>query len=136
MFGGNSNWRGPIWLPMNYLLIEALERYHRFYGDDLQVEMPDGQRAQDEPPRRRRGAHAAALVALPARRRGSRPCLAPAPGGRREAEVGDRVLFHEYFDGDTGRGLGASHQTGWTALVIPLLERKVAVPARKRGKPA
>ena len=136
MFGGNSNWRGPIWLPVNYLLIEALERYHRFYGDDLQVEMPTGSgRKMNLLDVSRELARRLSSLFLPDAS-GHRPCLAPAPGGTSEADLGDRVLFHEYFDGDTGRGLGASHQTGWTALVIPLLERKVAVPARRRGKPA
>jgi len=126
MFGGNSNWRGPVWLPMNYLLVEALERYHRFYGDDLQIEVPTGSGrktnllgAAREISRR--------LSALFLRGPdGRRPCLAPAPGRVAEAVADDRVLFHEYFDGDTGRGLGASHQTGWTSLVVRLLERKAA----------
>jgi len=126
MFGGNSNWRGPVWLQMNYLLIEALERYHRFYGDDLTVELPTGSGrrvnllvASQEITRR--------LATLFLRGKdGERPCLATPPGGARAPAAGDSVLFHEYFDGDTGRGLGATHQTGWTALVAGLLERKAA----------
>ena len=129
MFGGNSNWRGPVWLPMNYLLVEALERYHRFYGDDLQIEVPTGSGrrtnllgAAREISRR--------LTALFLRGPdGRRPCLATPPGGVAEAVPDDRVLFHEYFDGDTGRGLGAAHQTGWTSLVVRLLERKAAEAA-------
>jgi hypothetical protein len=121
-FGGNSNWRGPIWLPMNYLLIEVLKRFHLFYGDDLLVEMPTGSgrkmnllAVSREITRR--------LSSLFLRGPdGARPCLATAPGGRRAPDAGGRILFHEYFDGDTGRGLGASHQTGWTALIVRLLE--------------
>ena len=117
MFGGNSNWRGPIWLPINFLLIEALERYGRFFGDNLKVECPTGsgrmctlQQVADELATRltklfRRGPD------------GQRPF---AGGDGRFAEHPhwrELWLFHEYFDGDTGRGCGASHQTGWTALI-------------------
>jgi hypothetical protein len=126
MFGGNSNWRGPIWLPMNYLFVEALERYYGFYGDDFQVEMPTGsgrrmnlRQVAQEIERRL----ASLFLKGPD---GKRPCMAAAPGGVQTDPGSDRVLFHEYFDGGTGRGLGASHQTGWTALVARLLERQAA----------
>ena len=128
LFGGNSNWRGPIWVPVNYLLVEALERYHHFYGDDLQVECPTGsgqmrnlKQVACEITRR------LTRIFLPDAS-GQRPChgedrrYASQPGWR------DLVLFYEYFHGDTGRGLGASHQTGWTALVARLLED---VPCRE-----
>ncbi len=122
LFGGNSNWRGPVWFPVNYLLVEALERYHHFYGDAFKVEMPTGSgvwmtlgEAARELSRR------LASLFLPDAE-GKRPSF----GGRDPAwatSAADRelVLFHEYFHGDTGRGLGASHQTGWTALVTELL---------------
>jgi hypothetical protein len=124
LWGGNSNWRGPVWFPLNYLLIEALERYHHFYGDTVRVEFPTGSG---------RMLNLAQTAAELARRLGSlfrrnangrRPCdgddaladrLASDPHWR------DLLWFHEYFDGDTGRGLGASHQTGWTALVTRCL---------------
>ncbi len=122
MFGGNSNWRGPIWLPMNYLLIEALERYDHFYGDDLRVECPTGsgrllrlRQVAVEIARR------IARLFLPDET-GVRPCQKRAPDAIFGPHGKDLVLFHEYFDGDTGRGLGASHQTGWTALIVRLLE--------------
>ncbi len=120
MFGGNSNWRGPVWFPLNYLLIEALERYHHFYGDDLQVECPTGSgrrmNLQQVATSWRRGS--SALFRRDAD--GRVPATAATRASRRSALAG-AVLFHEYFHGDTGRGLGASHQTGWTALVVRLL---------------
>jgi hypothetical protein len=122
LFGGNSNWRGPVWFPINYLLIEALQKFHHFYGDDFRVEMPTGsgrmltlREVGDELAGRLAG-----LFLLDDH--GRRPVDGdrPANGGTDPAE---HVLFYEYFDGDTGAGLGASHQTGWTALVAKLLDQ-------------
>jgi hypothetical protein len=122
LFGGNSNWRGPVWMPPNYLLIEALERYHHFYGDDLRVEYPVGSG---------RGLTLLEVArALQARVAGIFLC---GPDGRRafqgddarfaaDPSSRDLLLFHEYFHGETGRGLGASHQTGWTALIVRFVE--------------
>ncbi len=122
LFGGNSNWRGPVWFPVNYLLVEALERYHHFYGDDFRVECPAGS-----------GKRVTLLEA--AREISSRHLriFLPGPAGGRPVHGGDArfagdpawkdlVLFYEYFHGETGRGLGASHQTGWTSLVVRWLE--------------
>ena len=121
LFGGNSNWRGPVWLPLNYLLIEALERYHHFYGEDLTVECPTGSGRR----------MTLAEVAGELQRRLARPFLADAAGARplhgsdrRYADDPawrDLVLFYEYFHAETGQGLGASHQTGWTALITGIL---------------
>jgi hypothetical protein len=121
LFGGNSNWRGPVWFPINYLFIDALYRYSRYYGPDFKVEHPVGsgqqltlvQVAQDLTRR---------LVAL----------FLPGADGRRPVHGAndllqedpawrDLIWFHEYFHGDTGAGLGASHQTGWTGLVLHLI---------------
>jgi glycosyl hydrolase family 63 len=96
LFGGNSNWRGPIWFPINYLLIETLEIYYLFYGDELKVECPTGS---------------------------GRPCHGGDPRYATDPHWKDLVLFYEYFHGDTGRGLGASHQTGWTAMVVRCFHR-------------
>ena len=111
LFGGNSNWRGPIWLPINFLLIEALRKFHHYYGDDFLVEHPTNsgnlrtlsQIADD----------------LAAR-------LSRLFTQRHSAPFDDEqhVLFHEYFHADTGQGLGASHQTGWTALIATLLAER------------
>jgi hypothetical protein len=119
LFGGNSNWRGPIWFPLNYLLVEALGRYHSFYGDDLKVECPTGSgrwMTLDEVAREL----ATRLVRL------FRPDAAgrrPYQGSATAAGQDEPILFYEYFDAETGRGLGASHQTGWTALVTNCLEK-------------
>jgi hypothetical protein len=123
LFGGNSNWRGPIWFPVNYLLVEALERYHHFYGEALTVEYPTGSgRRATLGEVARDLARRLARLFLPDER-GARPCHG---GERRYAEdphFRALVLFHEYFHGDTGRGVGASHQTGWTGLVAKLLQQ-------------
>jgi hypothetical protein len=135
-FGGNSNWRGPVWFPLNYLLIEALERHHHFYGDRLKVECPTG---SGKLMTLCEVAHELSLrltsLFMP-REDGERPChggdaLFMDPAWR------DLVLFHEYFSGDTGRGLGAAHQTGWTALVTEMIEdiarRRAAAEAMGGG---
>jgi hypothetical protein len=125
MYGGNSNWRGPVWFPINYLVIRALRQYHSSAGDDFTVEYPTGsgtratlaEVAQDLSDR---------LVAI----------WLPGPDGRRPAYGGvellqtdpawrSNLLFFEYFNGDDGAGLGAMHQTGWTALVADLIIDRV-----------
>ncbi|MEW6270394.1 MAG: glucosidase [Thermodesulfobacteriota bacterium] len=123
LFGGNSNWRGPVWLPVNFLLIEALQRYHFFYGDDLKVECPTGSgvrmnlwQVAAELSRR------LVRLFLPDEH-GVRPSLREVPLFRKDPHFTDLVLFHEYFHGETGAGLGASHQTGWTALVAKLIQQ-------------
>jgi hypothetical protein len=123
LFGGNSNWRGPLWFPVNYLLIESLQRYNHYFGDGLRVEFPTGSGR-----RMNLGEVAAELS-----RRLSRIFLRDGAGRRavfgdtekfqHDPHFRDLILFHEYFHGDTGAGLGASHQTGWTALVAKLLQQ-------------
>lgn len=122
MFGGNSNWRGPVWMPINYLLVEALDRYNLYYGDSFKVECPTGSgnmmnlgEVANEIRRRLIG------LFLPDAT-GQRPCHGDERTYARKDEWKDLVLFYEYFHGDTGRGLGASHQTGWTSLVSCLLK--------------
>jgi hypothetical protein len=122
LFGGNSNWRGPIWFPLNYLLVEALERYHHFYGDDLRLECPTGSgRYLDLGQVASEIASRLSRIFLP-REDGSRPCHGTEARYASDPNFSELLLFSEYFNGDDGRGVGASHQTGWTALVISCIE--------------
>ena len=121
-FGGNSNWRGPIWMPLNYLLIESLQRFYEYYGDRFQVEYPTGsgrlyslQQISIELARR--------LCRLFLRNgEGRRPIFSDCTKFQADPHFRDHLLFHEYFHGDSGQGLGASHQTGWTGLIVLLLQ--------------
>jgi len=122
LFGGNSNWRGPIWFPINFLIVEALERYHLFYGESFKVECPTGsgnmmtlKQVADELSRR------LTRIFLP-NENGQRPCHGEVDKYASDPHWRDLVLFYEYFHGETGRGCGASHQTGWTGLAAKLLE--------------
>jgi hypothetical protein len=122
LFGGNSNWRGPVWLPLNFLIIEALERYHYFYGDSFTVEFPtgSGRHLPLDDVAHEIAARLARLF-LPAPD-GARPCHGSDRRYAEDAHFRDLVLFYEYFHGDNGRGAGAAHQTGWTALAAQCLE--------------
>jgi hypothetical protein len=124
VFGGNSNWRGPIWFPLNYLLIESLQKFHHYFGDDFVVECPTGSeqyltinQIADELSLR--------LFRLFERNdQGERPSFGPHPLFQHDPHWRDYLLFYEYFHGDSGRGIGASHQTGWTGLVAKLLQQQ------------
>jgi mannosylglycerate hydrolase MGH1-like protein len=131
LFGGNSNWRGPVWFPVNYLLIESLQRFHYYFGDEFQVECPTGSGVMMN----------LWQVATELSRRLS--SIFVAKDGRRAVYEGnerfqtdphwrDLILFHEYFHGDTGRGLGAGHQTGWTAVVAKLLQQSGEMPKKEK----
>ena len=122
LFGGNSNWRGPVWMPVNFLLIESLQKFHHYYGDDFKVECPTGSgkfmtlnQVADELSRR------LAKLFLKGDD-GLRPALKYHHKLATDPHFKDYVLFHEYFHGDNGRGVGASHQTGWTGLIAKLLQ--------------
>jgi hypothetical protein len=123
MFGGNSNWRGPVWFPMNLVILRALLELHRYYGDELRVECPTGSGVEmnlfavaTEIVKR--------LVATFTRAGdGRRPVYGGTTKFQTDPHWRDLILFHEYFNGDDGAGLGASHQTGWTALVAKLLQQ-------------
>jgi hypothetical protein len=129
MFGGNSNWRGPVWFPVNYLIIESLQKFHHYYGDDFKVECPTGSgkyltihQVAEELARR--------LTRIFLRGPdGRRPVFGAAEKLQRDPHFRDCLLFHEYFHGDNGRGIGASHQTGWTGLVAKLLQPRRPVAA-------
>ncbi len=122
LFGGNSNWRGPIWFPVNYLLIEALERYHHFYGDTLKVECPTGSGKMMNLKEVASELNARLARLFLPDDKGRRPCHGGDLRYANDPHWRDLVLFHEYFHGDTGRGCGASHQTGWTALAAHVIE--------------
>ena len=122
MFGGNSNWRGPVWFPVNYLLIEALERYHHFYGDTLRVECPTGSgRWMNLAEVARELARRLQLLFIPDGQ-GRRPCHGNDRRFADDPHWKDLLLFHEYFHGDNGPRSRRKHQTGWTALITRLLE--------------
>jgi hypothetical protein len=117
MFGGNSNWRGPIWMPVNGLIVRALLQYYAYYGDDFKVECPTGSgrlmtlyQVAEELTRR--------LSAIFLRdEHGRRPVYGGTSVFQQDPHWRDLILFYEYFHGDNGAGLGASHQTGWTGIV-------------------
>ena len=143
LFGGNSNWRGPIWFPVNFLIIDALQRYHHYYGDKLKVECPTGsgnsmnlgQVAAELSDR---------LAGLFTRNaEGKRPAHGRNPLFQSDPYWKDLVLFYEYFHADSGAGLGASHQTGWTGLIAKLMQQngepdgmKMQATAKKQAKTA
>jgi hypothetical protein len=127
MFGGNSNWRGPVWFPVNYLVVEAIDRYAQFFGEDLRVEYPTGSGRTET----------LAAIADDLRRRlisifladgeGNRPYLGDDQRRQQDPLWRGNLQFNEYFHGETGAGLGASHQTGWTGLVADLIRRRYGI---------
>jgi len=134
LFGGNSNWRGPIWIPVNYLLIESLQKFHHYYGDEFRIECPTGsgnfvtiQGVADELVRR------LSKIFLKDKN-GERPVLRYHEKLSKDQHFRDYLLFHEYFHGDTGRGVGASHQTGWTGLIAKLLPSRPNRPTNQKQK--
>jgi hypothetical protein len=122
LFGGNSNWRGPVWFPLNYLLVEALERYDHFYGDALRVEYPAGSGQLLTLGEVARAISSRLVRIFLPDDAGLRPCHGAEARYAQDPAWKGLVLFHEYFCGDSGRGVGASHQTGWTALVVRLID--------------
>jgi hypothetical protein len=124
MFGGNSNWRGPIWFPLNYLVISCLLRYHKFFGDEFTVEYPAGsgeQRTLNEIANDLRDR----LISIFTRGSdGRRPCFGRVDRLQDDPEWRDNIYFNEYFHGDNAAGLGASHQTGWTGLIADVIRRR------------
>jgi hypothetical protein len=129
LFGGNSNWRGPIWFPVNYLIIESLQKFHHYYGEDFKIECPTGsgqlmtiEEVAEELARR--------LSRIFLRdESGRRPVFCDQTKFQDDPTFRDYPFFYEYFHGDSGRGVGASHQTGWTGLIAKLLQPR----RRERG---
>jgi hypothetical protein len=136
LFGGNSNWRGPIWFPVNYLLIESLQKFHHYYGDDFKIECPTGsgnfvsiEQVAEELSRR--------LSRIFLRdERGRRGVFGEHPKLQHDPHFRDHLLFYEYFHGDNGRGVGASHQTGWTGVVAKLLQPRRPEPKQPEHEDA
>jgi hypothetical protein len=122
LFGGNSNWRGPVWFPVNYLIIESLQKFHHYYGDDFKIECPTGSgryitinEVAVELGRR--------LTRIFRRNeKGHRPVFGQNDRLQSDPHFRDYINFHEYFHGDNGRGVGASHQTGWTGLIAKIMQ--------------
>ena len=123
MFGGNSNWRGPIWLPVNYLMIEALQKFNHYYGDELQVELPFGSGKKTSLDDVAAEISCRLTKIFLRDNAGQRAFYGDNPIFQNDPHWRDQILFYEYFHGDTGVGLGASHQTGWTALVAKLIQQ-------------
>ncbi|RYD75246.1 MAG: glucosidase, partial [Sphingobacteriales bacterium] len=121
MFGGNSNWRGPIWMPINYIFIKSLHRYGEFYGDELLVEFPSRSGNKITLRQLARELTIRLLKIFMRNEEGNRPVYASYNEFYKREENKNLMQFFEYFDGDSGRGLGASHQTGWTALLLNLI---------------
>jgi hypothetical protein len=125
LFGGNSNWRGPIWFPVNFLILESMYRFHHYYGDDFKIECPTNsgkfvtiKDAADELAKR------LSNIFLKDEK-GLRPVYGYNKKIQNDPHFKDYILFHEYFHGDNGRGVGASHQTGWTGLIAKILQPKI-----------
>lgn len=122
LFGGNSNWRGPIWFPVNYLLIESLQRFHHYYGDDFKVEHPTGSGQMHTLEEIANDLSERMVSIFKKNKAGVRPVFGHYEKLQRDPHFADHLLFFEYFHGDTGRGVGATHQTGWTGLVAKLIQ--------------
>lgn len=134
MFGGNSNWRGPIWLATNFLLIESLQRFHQYYGDSFQVECPTNSGNYMHLANVAKEVQSRIIGIFTKDSHGNRATNGGNVKMNQDPHFKDLVLFHEYFHGDTGKGIGASHQTGWTGLVAYQIIQSANVDARPTPK--
>jgi len=122
LFGGNSNWRGPVWIPINYLFIETLKKYHAYYGESLKVEFPSGSGSLMNLWDVAKKLSQMVTGIFIRDEEGKRAVHGDSAKYRSDPHFRDLVLFYEYYHGDTCKGLGASHQTGWTALVAEMIQ--------------
>lgn len=121
LFGGNSNWRGPIWMPMNFLFVQSLKEYYKYFGDDLKVEFPVGSKKKLSLSELSDVINQRLVGIFSKDENGDRPVHALHAEKYRDPHFKDLILFYEYFHGDNGRGVGATHQTGWTGAVAQLI---------------
>jgi hypothetical protein len=121
LFGGNSNWRGPVWMPMNYLIIESLNTYHQYYGDDFKVECPTGSGNMMNLKEVANEIYSRVSRIFLKDEQGRRAVFGNNEKLQTDPEFNNHILYYEYFDGDNGSGKGASHQTGWTGLIANCL---------------
>ena len=126
LFGGNSNWRGPVWLPINFLIIESLQKFHHYYGDDLKVEFPTGSDNLLTLDEVAKELSKRLMKLFCKNEHGARPIFGGLHKFQNDPHWRDLLLFYEYFHGDSGAGLGASHQTGWTGLIAKLIQQSGA----------
>jgi hypothetical protein len=132
MFGGNSNWRGPVWFPLNYLLIEALQRHDYFLGENFKVRSGEGLGEQSTLWQVSSDLSLRLISLFTRDEHARRPAHGRYEKFQTDPHWNDLILFYEYFDGDTGAGLGASHQTGWTGLVAKLIQQHAEYTLRER----
>jgi hypothetical protein len=122
LFGGNSNWRGPIWFPVNYLIIESLQKFHHYYGDDFKIEYPTGSGKFLTIHEVANKLSQRLLRIFQKDKNGRRAVFGENEKFQTDPHFRDYIPFFEYFHGDNGRGVGASHQTGWTGLIAKLIQ--------------
>jgi hypothetical protein len=134
LFGGNSNWRGPIWFPVNYLLVESLQKFHYYLGDSFKVECPTGSGKMMNLWQVARELSRRMTSIFLQDKKGRRPVFGGLEKFQTDPHWRDLVLFHEYFHGDSGAGIGASHQTGWTGVVTKLMQQSGEAPRKNRKK--
>jgi len=133
LFGGNSNWRGPVWLQMNYLIIESLQKFHYYLGDDFKVECPTGS-GQEMNLWEVAAEISKRLISIFLRDEADqRPLFSSKSKFQTDPAWRELILFHEYYNGDSGAGLGASHQTGWAGLIAKLIQQDGEYPVRHQA---